>query len=377
MRLPVFLLQLSPRGYKAAVGNGLTEAFEKPLAEEVRTIDSGARIVIFSDMHKGARDGADDYWRCERAYRAALAYYDEAGYELFVLGDAEELWENRPDAVLGENGHKPTLELEAKFHAEDRYVRFWGNHDEIWSNPAEVRDRLDPLFAEVHDRLFADGGAEPLRVRETLKLRVTLPGEPPGLLFLIHGHQGTFSSDPSGSFAKVSEFFVRNVWRNVQRMTRLPSTTPATNWRLREKHDRAMAAWVRDYGAGRDEPLVLIAGHTHRPVFGAELLEPSVIAELEEERENPMPDSSVVSDLSAKLEWLRAWRRWRDPHELGQAPAYFNTGCCAFPDGDITGLELAEGRIRLVRWPEGEPQREELATAKLKDIFQNVTAGGS
>jgi hypothetical protein len=32
-------------------------------------------------------------------------------------------------------------------------------------------------------------------------------------------------------------------------------------------------------------------------------------------------------------------------------PCYFNTGCCSFPDGDITGLEIADGEIRLVRWP--------------------------
>src|SRR5215211_2783982 len=31
-------------------------------------------------------------------------------------------------------------------------------------------------------------------------------------------------------------------------------------------------------------------------------------------------------------------------------PCFFNTGCCSFGDGDITGLELADGEIRLVRW---------------------------
>ena len=32
-------------------------------------------------------------------------------------------------------------------------------------------------------------------------------------------------------------------------------------------------------------------------------------------------------------------------------PCYFNTGCCSFPDGDVTGLEIADRQIRLVRWP--------------------------
>ena len=31
-------------------------------------------------------------------------------------------------------------------------------------------------------------------------------------------------------------------------------------------------------------------------------------------------------------------------------PAYFNTGCCCYNDGDITGIEIAEGYIRLIKW---------------------------
>lgn len=361
MRPPAFLLQFSRKGYEAAISKGLGDAWKEPVTEREWATDSGAGIAIFSDMHKGARDDADDYWRCERAYRAALAYYYEADYHLFVLGDAEELWENRPGPVLTK--HAPTLDLEAKFHAEQRYVRFWGNHDADWSEPAKVRDGLDPLFKRH--------GGEPLEVQETLKLRVTDRGEPIGLVFLVHGHQGTYSSDTAGPVAK---FFVRNVWRNVQRLTRLPSTTPATRWRLREKHDRAMATWIENFGAELDEPLVLIAGHTHRPVFGSELLEPRVVAELKEEGEKSKPNRNRMNELSAKLEWYRAWRNWRDPHELGQAPAYFNTGCCAFPDGDITGLELSEGQIRLVRWPERAPEREVLAEDELVKIFRNLNA---
>ena len=52
-------------------------------------------------------------------------------------------------------------------------------------------------------------------------------------------------------------------------------------------------------------------------------------------------------------------------------PSYFNTGCCAFLDGDVTGLEVSDGEIRLVRWPDDEdaPKPKVLAKAKLKDVF--------
>ena len=33
-------------------------------------------------------------------------------------------------------------------------------------------------------------------------------------------------------------------------------------------------------------------------------------------------------------------------------PFYFNTGCCYFSAGDITGIEIADGFIRLIKWSE-------------------------
>ena len=35
---------------------------------------------------------------------------------------------------------------------------------------------------------------------------------------------------------------------------------------------------------------------------------------------------------------------------LHRKPCYFNSGCCSFSDGDITGLEIEDGRIRLFKW---------------------------
>jgi len=35
---------------------------------------------------------------------------------------------------------------------------------------------------------------------------------------------------------------------------------------------------------------------------------------------------------------------------LTMKPSYFNSGCCCFSDGDITGLEIENGFIRLIKW---------------------------
>ena len=108
-------------------------------AEGLRvTLDvSGDRYVFLSDLHRGARNGADDFRRAERAFDAALAYYNRLGYTLVLIGDVEELWEERPAAVL--KAYPRSYALEAPFHRAGRYLRIWGNHDDEWQYPARVR----------------------------------------------------------------------------------------------------------------------------------------------------------------------------------------------------------------------------------------------
>jgi hypothetical protein len=199
--------------------------------------------VIFSDHHKGRRDGADDFWICERAYNAALGYYLERGHELFVLGDAEELWENDPKPVLEK--YWRTLELEGEFHAHGRYTRFFGNHDLEWRRPDHVANCLQPLFDDVATQLGPPAEPRPVKVLEATKLILKRGGKKEGLIFLFHGHQGTPLSD---YLAWASEPLVRHGWRRIQRRRGLPSTSPARNYNLREEHERAAAS-------GRSDPV--------------------------------------------------------------------------------------------------------------------------
>jgi hypothetical protein len=48
-------------------------------------------------------------------------------------------------------------------------------------------------------------------------------------------------------------------------------------------------------------------------------------------------------------------------------PTYFNTGCCCYADGDITGIEIADGAIRLIKWSaqKGREVLEEMELAEL------------
>lgn len=337
--------------YRHQIAEGLEKAFQKP-SHSMSVELASLRLIIFSDLHRGVRDGADDFQRCERAYNAALAYYFRAGYTLCLLGDVEELWECRPGPILEKYQH--SFELERKFRREGRYWRFWGNHDDLWSFPQAVQQYLGTVGLEGP-------------VWESLRLEVRDQGTRLGELFFVHGHQGTSSSD---RFGRVSRLFVRYVWRNWQRLTKMASTTPARDWELRQKHDEAMYRWAMSQ---RAPGVILFTGHTHRPVFKSKSLVDKLTRELEE-LEHTQDGPELLEHrkrLEAELEWVRAGQFQTPESIVMEKPCYFNTGCCSFGDGDVTGLEIADGAVQLVRWPDDADQpRPRVLTDEPADLRQ-------
>src|SRR6185295_8318677 len=55
---------------------------------------------------------------------------------------------------------------------------------------------------------------------------------------------------------------------------------------------------------------------------------------------------------------------------LSMKSSYFNSGCCCFSDGDITGLEIENGFIRLIKWSleDESPQRSALEEISLVEL---------
>jgi UDP-2,3-diacylglucosamine pyrophosphatase LpxH len=367
--------EMSPSedGYQARVAKAYDAVHQRALrrrAEGLRvTLDAVTdRYIFFSDLHRGARNRADDFRPTERALDAALAYYNRLGYTLVLIGDVEELWEERPAAVL--KAYPRSYALEAPFHKAGRYIRIWGNHDDEWQYPARVHTFLDPVY-----------GAPALRVHESLLIDVVDGDRPLGLLFVVHGHQG---DAPSDRWSWLSRLVIRYLWRPFQRLTGASTNTPATSWDLSHELNRAIYAW-----AARQSGVVLIAGHTHRPVFRS-LSHAEQIAEelarLELIADDPPTPAQLEAQalLLAKLEWLRtdepsaatrtAATRTGSADEYGHRlakPCYFNAGCCCYEDGDITGLEIAGGEIRLIRWPNeaGDAEPHVLARDSLRDVL--------
>jgi hypothetical protein len=317
-----------------------------------------ARFAVLSDQHKGQRDRADDFLACAPSYLAALEHYWEHDFTLIVLGDGEELWKCRPENALP--AYEDVFAVERRFNAAGRYRRVFGNHDDLWMDRRAVRRYLEP-------RLGA------LRVEEAVRLQFVAAregegeaeGEPLGELFLVHGHQGRWASDQN---RKVTAWVIRNLWRPIQRAFRIRRDTPARDECLRERVDIAMYEWTLGHAG-----VVLIAGHTHRPLWTSR----THVQQLEEALARRRERGADPAEL-AVLERAIVERRTKDKYceaehrkrALHPRPSYFNTGCCCFKDGQATGIEIEGDRIRLVRWTPVE--RKVLAESGLRGILREL-----
>lgn len=300
------------------------------------------RFVFLSDQHKGGGDGADEFVRCKAAYHAALDHYNNEGYTLIILGDAEELWEQSFHRVKA--AHSDTLLKEAGFPA-GRYYRVWGNHDDAWMDERVVTKQLKP---------YMPTGA----VYEGIRFEVHDGEREIGTMLCVHGHQGTLGSD---KMRVISRFVVR-LYRYLQRLTGVGQTTPARDACLRGRHDREMYEW-----AATKQRLILVAGHTHRPVWSSrthlQMLEDQLLA-----LDAAAPTRAA---LLAEIE-KRAIQHPPCNDSEKAVPCYFNTGCCRFESGNITGIELAGGEIRLVRWRADGLTRQLLESVDLRSVYAEL-----
>ena len=307
------------------------------------------RFIIFSDQHKGARDGADDFLLCEPNYLAALSHYREQDFFYIALGDCEELWENNLSAV--KNKQQPSFQKEKDFLANDRGVKIFGNHDLYWQN--------DPLAPMQLKEIFGCS----IPIYEGILLQTSDDG-PPLQIFCTHGHQGDAVSD--GNW--FSKFFVSKIWAPLQSLLRINPNTPAYDNQLKTVHNGMMYDW-----SAAQQQLLLITGHTHQPVFESlthiERLYNQLLTAQGDKNEQ------LIAELEKEIQVRKFEYTNIAPGYAQLKPGYFNSGCCCFNDGDITGIEISEGCIRLVKWhsKKGEPQREVLEESKLDSLAQRLS----
>lgn len=303
------------------------------------------KFIIFSDQHKGAKNGSDDFAFAEKNYLYALDYYNQNNFHFISLGDAEELWENTLAAVKKYN--VASSEMEKLFLQRDAFTKVFGNHDLEWDNSPLAGLELQGIY----------GQKVPIYEGVILK---TVSNEPLSI-FLTHGHQGDELSD--GNW--FSKWFVANIWAPLQAYLSINPNTPAFQDHLKTAHNLFMYEWI-----SQQENMLLITGHTHQPVFQSLTHLESLYNKLSiaKEKNDQVTIQAVENEIQVKK--LKGQTL---PDFTGYKPTYFNSGCCCFNDGDITGIEIADGKIRLIKWEYGEdkqqlPGRVLLEEASLQEV---------
>lgn len=315
---------LSAKPEKRAVFASLSKLYNSSKKNSKRVcpvfINTAAyKFIIFSDQHKGNRDRADDFANNEANYIAALTYYRQQHFSFINLGDSEELWKYPADEVLPKN--EKAFAAEAAFQPNNYYKTF-GNHDILWKNKIDSERLLKKYFTM------------PLPVYEGILLK-TVAGNETLTIFCTHGHQGDKMSDNNG----FSTWIVAHIWAPIQRHLQINVNTPSKDNSLRNKHNKLMHEW-----SSNRKNLLLVTGHTHKPVFAS---------------------GKYAEKTSHKIE---------APAGEKIKPSYFNTGCCCFNDGDITGIEIADGCIRLIKWYEedGHSKRMLLEETSFEQLLKDL-----
>jgi predicted phosphodiesterase len=306
------------------------------------------RFIIFSDQHKGARNGADDFMLSEQSYLTALDYYLQNNYHYVTLGDCEEFWKNPFFKVL--KHQKPSFERYKQFIARRMFYKVIGNHDLDW--------RIDLLaMAQIKPTFGAD-----IPVYDGILLQTNIHNKQLKIL-CTHGHQGDKASDGNW-FSKV---FVAKIWAPLQAWLKINPNTPAYDAKLKTLHNHLMYEW----SMGQSN-LLVVTGHTHQPVFESLTHIERLYRQLLSAK--AAGDEELINATKAEIRKRRFEYTHVSEDYLSMKPTYFNAGCCCYNDGDISGIEISDGCIRLVKWTtkNGPCERRVLEEEKLDVLLKAI-----
>lgn len=302
------------------------------------------KYILFSDLHRGLGDVSDDFKPSnQQSYNAALNYYHANDYSLVHLGDIEELKEqwSIADVLKFNQAH---LAQEGLFHKKNKYYRVFGNHDSKYEKSAAVAKFLHPYFPGL---IVYEG--------------ILLAYEKLPQILLVHGHQD-YIPFVTGFF----EYIGLPVYRLYINMVNKNRETNYDSYCKIEKSENAMYEWTVEQAN-----LLMIFGHTHKPLWGSKTHVEKIQLELQRLNDS-LKDTAIlhktsvaiikqnaaaygVSDIIDKMNELLATLKEKIKEQGACAkpkaiPVIFNTGCCIFEDGDITGIEIDNGQIRLIKW---------------------------
>ena len=275
--------------------------------------------------------------RLTEVFEAAKRVPFDDSSRIILLSDCHRGDNSRADAFARNKG----IFLHALNHYYDErftYIEV-GDGDELWKNGhfSTVQRAHRRVFDLLHrfdhqDRLHLIVGNHDIQgsqcnqvekdgliAHEGLVLQHARTGQQ---VFVVHGHQADFKSD---RLKTLGRFVSRHIWKRLQLLAlgSIPSQAHDSQNRRIIRH--RIIDWVEA------NQQTIICGHTHRPTSAA----------------------------------------------YGEPP-YFNTGSCLYA-GYITGLEIENGEITLVKWSTGNGtamagapriRREVMAPPRKLRLFQ-------
>lgn len=255
-------------------------------------LNYNTKYVLISDCHRGTGTSNDNFLKNQNLYFAALQHYYQRGYTYIELGDGDELWENRNMKQIID-AHENVFSLLARFHKQNRLYMIYGNHDMVKKNDSFIAKNYAffPCFCESGPHLKSQPLLPDIKFYPGIILENSVSASARDV-YLTHGHQADILNS---TFWRFSRFLVRYFWKPLERYGVLDPTSAAKNYTKKEKTERRLQNFAKQ------ENLILITGHTHRPTLS-------------------MTDSY-----------------------------YGNSGSCVHPYS-ITCLEIARIHITLVKW---------------------------
>lgn len=305
-------------------------------------------VILFSDHHKGNRKGNDEFTHAETNYLNALDYYNTLGASYISLGDSEEFWKFNIFSIIQHN--KKTFDKEDLFHKRGAFYKIFGNHDIFWD--------MDPLAPVYLKQLYH----KVPKIYPGIVIRIFWDKEKYVDIFCTHGHQGDRQSD--GNW--FSKWFVSYIWAPLQLYLRININTPSHNNYEKTLHNQIMYEWSE-----AQNNIILITGHTHQPVFNSLSHLERLYKKLNEARASG--DDNLANDVLKEIP--RRKREYDFVHHdySTMKPSYFNAGCCCYSDGTITGIEIADGKIRLVKWVSESSNKSKRIIAEEAELTEVVS----
>lgn len=291
-----------------------------------REVGPRDKVVILSDLHMGAGDTNDDFLHNGALCLDALEnYYLARGYTLVLNGDVEELLRVPRASIV--KAWADMYRLFERFRAEDKLIWLKGNHEIV---PAK---EADPYYQNHFDG-------------ESVLLDTT-----EGPLFVFHGHQAGVAN--SGRFNRLIGWSLRVFAHPLGIGNRTIAHDSVKKFKLEKA--------VHEFS--RQEGVVSIIGHTHRPLFESMSKKESIGVRIDRlcrdfSRAEPGRRARIRRTvLSLRQAYLSPRTQ---PATLATTvygelpvPCVFNAGCAVGKRG-FTTLEIKNGKIGLVFWSSPE-----------------------